>query len=94
MTPEEMKFYIDICHSPAAIAIAGGLAGSFITLVVALLKIWHDSRESEKAWQRAEERRKEERAFEKRLQLMKIFSNALKIFKITTSSVFMENLLL
>lgn len=63
MTPEEMKFWIDVFHSPAVIAIAGGLAGSLITLVVTVLKNRHDSKEREKAWQREEERRKEERAF-------------------------------
>lgn len=66
MTPEEMKFWLDVLHSPAAIAIAGGLAGSLITLVVTVLKNRHESKENEKKWQREEERRKEERAFEKK----------------------------
>ena len=63
MIPEEMKFWLDVLHSPAVIAIAGGLAGSFITLVVTVLKNRHDSKEREKAWLREEEKRKEERAF-------------------------------
>lgn len=79
MTPEEMKFWIDVFHSPAVIAIAGGLAGSFITLVVALLKIWHDSKEREKAWQREENRRKEERTFANKISAYEAYLSSFKV---------------
>lgn len=64
MTPEEMKFWLDVLASPAVIAIVGGLMGSLATLSATWIKNRHDSSESEKAWEREEKRRKEERAFQ------------------------------
>lgn len=78
MTTEEIKFWMDIFHSPVAIALASGVAGSLITLVVTLLKLHHDSNENKKSWERQEQRRIEERAFKKRQKPMKNFSNISK----------------
>ena len=78
MTPDEMKFWLDVLKSPAVIAIAGGLAGSFITLVVTVLKNRHESKENEKKWQREEERRKEERIFKNKLSAYEEYLYTLK----------------
>lgn len=73
MTTEEMKFWMDIFHSPVAIALASGLAGSLITLIVTLLKLRHDSNENKKSWERQEQRRIEERAFKEKTKAYKEF---------------------
>lgn len=66
MTTEEMNFWLEICRSPVAIALASGVAGSIVILIVTWLKFRHDSKESQKDWERQEEQRKGERAFEKK----------------------------
>ena len=73
MTTEEMTFWLDVLKSPAVIALAGGLAGSLITLIISLLKFWRDSTENQKTWERKENLRREERAFEKKSQLYEEF---------------------
>lgn len=73
MTTEEMTFWLDVLKSPAVIALAGGLAGSLITLIVTLLKFWRDSKENQKTWERKENLRREERAFEKKSQIYEEF---------------------
>ena len=66
MTPEEMKFYLDVLASPAVVTFTGGLLGAVVTLVATWSKNRHDSIENEKTWLRQEECRREERAFEKK----------------------------
>lgn len=80
MTTEEMKFWMDIFHSPVAIALASGVAGSLITLIVTWLKLHHDSNENKKSWERQEQRRIEERAFEKKT---KAYEEFFKCFETT-----------
>ena len=63
MTAETYNFWEMVLTSPVAIALAGGIAGSLITLVVALLKFSYDAKESKNSWERQEATRKEERAF-------------------------------
>lgn len=80
MTTEEMKFWMDIFHSPVAIALASGVAGSLITLIVTWLKLHHDSNENKKSWERQEQRRIEERTFEKKT---KAYEEFFKCFETT-----------
>nr|WP_294510680.1 hypothetical protein [uncultured Bilophila sp.] len=63
MTPEVMKFWLDIFHSPVALTLAGALLGAVSTLVGVWLKSRHDAKENQKAWERQEITRKEERLF-------------------------------
>lgn len=66
MTPETYEFWKMVLTSPVTIALAGGIAGSGITLAIALFKFRHDAKESQKAWERQEATRKEERAFDRK----------------------------
>ena len=75
MTPEEMKFWLDVLASPAVVTFAGGLLGACVTLGATWFKNRHDASESDKAWQRQEERRREERAFEKKTVAYENFFN-------------------
>ena len=63
MTPEVMKFWLDIFHSPVALTLAGALLGAVSTLAGVWLKSRHDAKENQKAWERQEITRKEERLF-------------------------------
>lgn len=53
-----------VLQAPATIAIAGGLTGSLITLVVALANNWHSTKMKRLEWELAERTRKEQRLFE------------------------------
>ena len=77
MTPEEMKFWLDVLASPAVVTFAGGMMGAVVTLVATFSKNRHDSDEREKAWKREEERRKEERAFADKRLAYEEFQNTL-----------------
>jgi len=66
MTPETMKFWLDIFHSPVALTLAGALLGAVSTLAGVWLKSRHDIKENQKTWERQEITRKEERAFDKK----------------------------
>lgn len=64
MAAEQYAFWQMVLQAPATIAVAGGLAGSLLTLVVALVNNWHRKKMKRLEWELAECTRKEQRLFE------------------------------
>lgn len=75
MTLEEMQFWLNILQSPAIVAIASGISGSLVTLIITFLKFHYDSKENEKSWNRQEISRKELRLFNLKIKAYEDFSN-------------------
>ena len=64
MATEQYAFWQMVLQAPATIAVAGGLAGSLLTLMVALVNNWHNTKMKRLEWELAERTRKEQRLFE------------------------------
>lgn len=92
MTPEAMKFWIDIFHSPVALTLAGALLGAVSTLAGVWLKSRHDAKENEKAWERQEVTRKEERLFQLKIKAYEDFADCFIGFAQGNTMNFAQNI--
>ncbi len=94
MTTENYDFWQMVLHSPVAIALAGGLAGSLITLVVAFLRNNHERKMRKEEWERSEITRKEERLYQNKIEAYKLVRTWIdtKTNTVASLTIFLDSL--
>lgn len=93
MTPEAMKFWLDILHSPVALTLSGALVGAIFTFAGVWFKSRHDAKENQKAWERQEITRKEERLFQLKIKAYEDFADCYTGFGLPFVMGFAEKIL-
>lgn len=92
MTPEAMKFWLDMFHSPVGLTLSGAMFGAVASLAGVWYKSRHDAKENQKAWERQEQRRKEERLFQLKIKAYEDFADCFTGFALGNTMNFAQNI--